>query len=59
MASLKFYILNSQGQVLEIRTKMKINGQVKFLIEKNKGNFKYVSESEFNYVPAGLRLVPV
>jgi hypothetical protein len=53
-----FYLLNPNGQVVEIRRKVKINNLVKYIIDKKNG-VRYVSSFEFNQMPIGHKLVQI
>jgi hypothetical protein len=49
----KFYIINQSGNVKEIRSVFNLGSGLKYLIERNKGDFSYVSPNVFYFVPEG------
>lgn len=53
-----FYLVNSNGNVVEIRKKVKINNIVKYIIDTKSG-IRYVSELDFNYIPFGYKVVNI
>lgn len=53
-----FYLVNSSGNVVEIRRKVKLNNSIKYIID-TKNNVRYVSSFEFNRIPIGHKLLPI
>lgn len=60
MVGKTFYIMeNQQSKVLEIRRKVKMNGQTRYVIDRMRGDVKFVSPMEFYHIGDEYRLVKI
>ena len=53
-----YYLVNNQGNTLEIRKKVRIGGILKYIID-SKAGIKYVTSTQFYQIPINHKLIPI